>query len=58
LYRKRDKLPIYESGTRDIMREDRFTYMVAMEEERREREREQREIERRKQRMKEREQKH
>lgn len=36
-WRKLDKMPIYESGTADIMREDRYTYLVAEEEERRER---------------------
>jgi hypothetical protein len=29
IYSQRDKMPIYDSGTRDIMREDRITYMIA-----------------------------
>lgn len=32
IFKERDRMPIYESDTRDIMREDRYTAMVAEEE--------------------------
>jgi len=42
IYRKRDRERIVESGVGEMMREDRHTYRIAEEDERRERERERR----------------